>query len=62
MSQMFEYARKGKMDSLSPDQQRFVAMMIVKDIKKYAKTHDVSEETVYSLWQKGMLGADRSLD
>lgn len=61
MNRVFDFTKEKKMKELTPQQQRFTAMMMVREIQKYAVTHDVSEEAVYELYQKGMLGADRTL-
>ena len=61
MSKVFEFAKKKKMEELPPQQREFMAKMMVKEVQKYALTHDVSEETVFELYSKGMLGSDRSL-
>lgn len=61
MNRVYDYTKKKVMDGLSPAQREFTARMIVREIQKYALEHDVSEETVYELYSKGMLGADRTL-
>lgn len=61
MSRVFDYTKKKKMKELTPQQQRFTAMMMIREIQNYALAHDVSEETVYELYRKGMLGSDRTL-
>ncbi len=61
MSKVFEFTKKKNLENLPIQQKAFVAKMMVKEIQNYALTHDVSEETVFELYSKGMLGSDRSL-
>lgn len=61
MKKVFEYTKKTAMEELSPDQREFMARMMVHEIQKYAMEHDVSEEAVYELYQRGMLGSDRAI-
>ncbi len=49
------------MKDLSNSQQKFMARMMVREVEKYAMEHDVSPETVYELYRRGMLGADRHI-
>lgn len=58
---VYDYTKKSVMESLHPDQREFMARMMVREIQKYAMKHNVSEETVYELYKRGMLGADREL-
>ena len=37
---VFEYGKKSNMNELSPDQQRFTAKMIVKEVQRIAKEHN----------------------
>ena len=58
---VFDYTRKNEFNQLGNDQQEFMARMMVREVEKYAIEHDVSPETVYELYRKGMLGSDRQL-
>lgn len=57
----FELARRQNMQSMSPDQQRFTAKMIVKEVEKIAKEHNISEEQAYWGYTHGLYGADREI-
>ena len=51
---VFEYGKKSNMNELSPDQQRFTAKMIVKEVQRIAKEHNISEETAYWGYMHGV--------
>ena len=57
----FELARRQNMQAMSPDQQRFTAKMIVKEVEKIAKEHNISEEEAYWGYTHGLYGADREI-
>lgn len=59
---LFEYMNRDKMLQLDDTQQRFVAKMIVKEVKKAAAEHDITEEEAYYWMSKGMYGGDRELN
>ena len=40
---VFEYGKKSNMNELSPDQQRFTAKMIVKEVQRIAKEHNIRD-------------------
>lgn len=61
MKRVYDYTKKSVMKQLPLTQQEFMARMMVREVEKYAKEHDVSAETVYQLYSKGMFGADRQL-
>ena len=61
MRRVYDYTKKNNMKKMTPIQREFMAKMIVKEVEKYAREHDVSAETVYELYSRGMLGADRKL-
>ena len=61
MRRVYDYTKKNNMKKMTPIQREFMAKMIVKEVEKYAREHDVSVETVYELYSRGMLGADRQL-
>lgn len=58
----FELTRKQNMQAMSPDQQRFTAKMIVKEVEKIAKEHNISEEEAYWGYTHGLYGADREIE
>lgn len=58
---VFEYGKKLNMNELSPDQQRFTAKMIVKEVQRIAKEHNISEETAYWGYMHGLYDGDREL-
>ena len=58
---MFEYMRKDNFKELSPDQQRFVAARIMKDVNTYAVEHNISPEKAYEMYSFGLIGSDREV-
>lgn len=58
---VFEYGKKSNMNELSPDQQRFTAKMIVKEVQRIAKEHNISEEIAYWGYMHGLYDGDREL-
>lgn len=62
MKKVFDYTKKKEMEQLDEGQQRFTAKMIVKEVERYAKEHNVSPETAYEFYRRGMLGSDRPLE
>ncbi len=58
---VFEYGKKSNMNELSSDQQRFTAKMIVKDVQRIAKKHNISEEAAYWGYMHGLYDGDREL-
>ena len=59
MKKVFDYTKQRDFNELSPEQQQFTAKMIMKEVEKYAKEHNVSPEVAYEFYRKGMLGSDR---
>lgn len=57
----FELTRKQNVQAMSPDQQRFTAKMIVKEVEKIAKENNISEEEAYWGYTHGLYGADREI-
>lgn len=49
------------MQAMSPDQQKFIAKMIVKEVEKIAKEYNISEEEAYWGYTHGLYGADREI-
>ena len=43
----FELTRKKKLEELSSDQRQFTAKMIVREVQKIAKEHNISEKEAY---------------
>lgn len=58
---MFEYMRKGNFKELSPEQQRFLAIRIMKDVNDYAVEHNISPEKAYEMYSLGLIGSDREV-
>ena len=48
-------------NELTLDQKEFTAKMIMNEVEKYAKEHNVSPEVAYEFYQRGMLGSDRTI-
>ena len=58
----FELTRKQKMEEMSSDQRQFTAKMIVREVQKIAKEHNISEEEAYWGYTHGLYGADREVE
>lgn len=58
----FELTRKKKLEELSSDQRQFTAKMIVREIQKIAKEHNISEKEAYWGYTHGLYGADRDVE
>lgn len=58
----FELTRKQNMEEMSSDQRQFTAKMIVREVKKIAKEHNISEEEAYWGYTHGLYGADRDVE
>ena len=58
----FELTRKQNMEELSSDQRQFTAKMIVREVQKIAKEHNISEEEAYWGYTHGLYGADRDVE
>lgn len=58
----FELTRKKKLEELSSDQRQFTAKMIVREVKKIAKEHNISEKEAYWGYTHGLYGADRDVE
>ena len=58
----FELTIKKKMEELSSDQRQFTAKMIVREVQKIAKAHNISEEEAYWGYTHGLYGADRNVE
>ena len=57
----FELTQKENMKAMSSTQQRFTAKMIVKEVEKIAKEHNISEEEAYWGYTHGLYDADREI-
>ena len=58
----FELTRKQNMEELSSDQRQFTAKMIVREVQKIAKEHNISEKEAYWGYTHGLYGADRDVE
>lgn len=58
----FELTRKKKLEELSSDQRQFTAKMIVREVQKIAKEHNISEKEAYWWYTHGLYGADRDVE
>lgn len=58
----FELTRKKKLEELSSNQRQFTAKMIVREVQKIAKEHNISEEEAYWGYTHGLYGADRDVE
>lgn len=58
----FELTRKKKLEELSSDQRQFTAKMIVREVQKIAKEHNISEKEAYWGYTHGLYGADRDVE
>lgn len=58
----FELTRKQNMEEMSSDQRQFTAKMIVREVQKIAKEHNISEEEAYWGYTHGLYGADRDVE
>lgn len=58
----FELTQKKNMAAMSPTQQQFTAKMIVREVQKIAKEHNISEEEAYWGYTHGLYGADRDIN
>ena len=58
----FELTQKKNMATMSPTQQQFTAKMIVREVQKIAKEHNISEEEAYWGYTHGLYGADREIN
>lgn len=59
---VFEYTQKGNMNDLTSSQQKFTAKMIVKEVQKIAREHNISEEEAYLAYSHGLYGSDREIN
>ena len=58
----FELTQKKNMEEMSSDQRQFTAKMIVREVQKIAKEHNISEEEAYWGYTHGLYGADRDVE
>jgi len=58
---LFEYMKPGVMEQLEPTRQKFVAKLIVKEVKQLAKDKSITENEAYYLLSKGLYGGDRNI-
>ena len=50
----FELTQKKNMQAMSPTQRQFTAKMIVREVQKIAKEHNISEEEAYWGYTHGL--------
>ena len=58
---LMDYMKPSVMNSLEPTTQKFVAKMIIREVKKVAKEKDMTEEQAYYWMSKGLYGGDREI-
>ena len=58
----FELTRKQNMEEMSSNQRQFTAKMIVREVQKIAKEHNISEEEAYWGYTHGLYGSDRDVE
>ncbi len=58
---MFEYLKPSVMKSLEPLQQKFIVKLIMRDIDKDVAENNISPETAYWGYSKGLYGGDREV-
>jgi len=58
----FELTRKQNMEEMLSDQRQFTAKMIVREVQKIAKEHNISEEEAYWGYTHGLYGSDRDVE
>ena len=59
---VFELIQKQKILDLDHDQQVFIAKMITKEVERAAAETGKTPEEVYTLYAKGLYGADRTIE
>ncbi len=57
----FDLSKKSNMKAMAPDQRCFTAKMIMKEVEKIAKDHNISEEEAYWGYTHGLYGSDREI-
>lgn len=62
MTRMFELTKESKFNELTPDQKKFYAKKIMREVENLAREKKISKEEAYELYSKGLYGADRSID
>lgn len=58
---MYEYTKKENLNQLSPDQQHFIAKVIMNDVKQIARERNISESLAYEMYARGLYGGDRTI-
>lgn len=59
---VFELIQKQKMLNITPEEQKFLAKMIVKEVEQAAFETGKTAEEVYMWYAKGLYGSDRMID
>lgn len=58
---LFEYMRKENLNRLPPEQQRFMAKLITREVEQIAREKNMPVEKAYYLFSKGLFGSDREV-
>jgi len=58
---LFEYMKKSNFNKLPPEQQRFMAKLITREVEQIAKEKDIPVEEAYFFFSKGLFGSDREI-
>lgn len=58
---MFMYTKRSELMALPPEQRLFVSNLIMREVDKAAKEHDIPKELAYELYSKGLFDADRDV-
>lgn len=58
---LFEYMKPGVLDQQEPTRKKFVAKLIVREVKQLAKDKNITENEAYFLLSKGLYGGDRNI-
>lgn len=55
---VFELAQKKNMESFTPDQQKFLSKLIIRNVKRIAVENDMPENEAYYWYMHGLYGGD----
>lgn len=58
---LFEYMKKENFSKLPPEQQKFMAKLIIGEVEQIAKEKDIPVEKAYFFFSKGLFGSDREI-
>lgn len=59
---LYEYTKRENLEQLSYDQKRFITKVIMRDVKNIAAELNVSENTAFDMYSKGLCGGDREIE